>query len=215
MSFIVQKERGRVLARWFSAAGEIAYFSLRVQGLRAEIEFPSDWHERRRTWVRLGFGLGCFAFSVPYRGEVVDDDGQCSGPTYGFVFFDDLLMIHYGKSRSRISESKTKYINMPWSWRHREHKVLGEPQSLPFTYQLKNGEVQHRVATIKPEVRQWHRWWLPSVMTRRYIDVMFDAEVGEQSGSWKGGVTGCSYDSKAGESPQETLLRMQRDKEFA
>ena len=39
-------------------------------------------------------------------------------------------------------------------------------------------------------------------------------EVGKKKGSWKGGCIGCSYDLKPGETPEECLKRMEKEREF-
>ena len=39
-------------------------------------------------------------------------------------------------------------------------------------------------------------------------------EVGKKKGSWKGGCIGCSYDSKPGETPEECLKRMEKERKF-
>lgn len=191
---------------------EIAYLVLGIRGLKAEIEFPSDWHEERRAWVRLGFGLFTLAFSFPWR-WVVPDEYQCSGPTYGFSFFMDGLHLHWGKCKGKRTDPM-KVIQMPWGWRHRKHEILGQPESHPYTYLLRSGEVQERIATIKPEKRLWLRPWLPFRRESRYIDIEFNGEVGERSGSWKGGCIGCSFDMLAGESPLDALRRMELSRKF-
>lgn len=214
MRFALEKERGGYLLRCWSKdyrEGEIAYAVLGLRGPRMEIEFPSDWHEHRRAWVRIGLGLIKIAFSFPWR-KTVPDDGQCSGPTYGFYFFEDHLVLEYGKDSSR--KMRKLFINLPWSWKHREHKVLGRKQEWPYQYVLESGEVQNRIATIQPEMRRWTRWWLPWSKTRHYIDVQFDGEVGEETGSWKGGTLGCGYEMRKDESPRECLRRMERERKF-
>lgn len=90
-------------------------------------------------------------------------------------------------------------------------------KTYPYTYQLETGEVQNREATLKVEEREWRlNWfmWLPIWKTRKYIDIKFNDEVGERSGSWKGGVTGCSYEMRHGELPEQALRRMERDRKF-
>ena len=191
---------------------EIAYLVLGIRGLKAEIEFPSDWHEERRAWVRLGFGLFTLAVSFPWR-WVVPDEYQCSGPTYGFSFFMDGLYLHWGKCKGKRTDPM-KVIQMPWGWRHRKHEILGQPESHPYTYLLRSGEVQERIATIKPEKRLWLRPWLPFRRESRYIDVEFNAEVGERSGSRKGGCIGCDFEMLAGESPLGALRRMELSRKF-
>ena len=206
------KERDCYLARVFGRDGEIAYATLGIHGLQAEIEFPSDWHEQRRAWVRLGFGIGKIAFSFPWS-KVVPDHYQCSGPTYGIQFYADLLWIKYGKSKGTRDDPRIS-INLPWHWRHCEHKILTEPETHPYMYILRSGEVQNRQATIKVETRRWQRWWLPFRRVSRTIDVRFDDEVGERTGSWKGGCIGCSLEMLPNESPLDTLRRMERERKF-
>lgn len=213
MQIRVQTERDGWLVRVFGREGEIAWAAAGLSGLRAEIEFPSDWHEQRRAWVRLGFGLCRVAFSFPWS-TVVPDEDQCSGPAYGFIFFADGLHLHWGKCTGRRGDPMT-IIAMPWAWRHREHKILSAPEQHPYTYVLRSGDVQTRTATIQAESRCWTRPWVPWRKLSRYIDVRFSDEVGERAGSWKGGCLGCGYEMKPGESPLDTLRRMERERTFA
>lgn len=88
----------------------------------------------------------------------------------------------------------------------------------PYVYKLKNREQQIRTATIKVEEREWRpKWFMWTNLfshIRRSLDVEFSEEVGERSGSWKGGTIGCSYDMKSGESPYECLMRMEQERVF-
>lgn len=192
---------------------EYGYITLGLRGLQAEIEFPSDWHEEKRGWVRLGLGLGSINVSFPWS-KTVPDEGQCSGPRYGFQFYEDLMWIRWGKSTGRFKTDPCKAIYMPWAWKHRKHEVLTEPETHPYTYTLRSGEVQQRTATIKHDRRVWTRWWLPFRRVSNAIDVTFSDEVGERSGSWKGGVIGCGYEMKSGETPLQTLRRMESKRKF-
>ena len=212
MRFRLERDNKKPLLRVFGRDGEIAWATLGISGLQAEIEFPSDWHEQRRAWVRFGFGFGKVAFSFPWS-KTVPDECQCSGPTYGFMFYEDLLFIRYGKEKGTKDDPKT-VIHMPWYWKHIKHEVLSEPETHPYTYKLRSGEIQERTATIKAEQRTWTRWWLPFRRVWRYIDVEFSGEVGERSGSWKGGCIGCSYEMQPGESPLQALRRMEVERKF-
>lgn len=133
----------------------------------------------------------------------------------------------------------TKFVHMPWDWKHISHEVrrpdgtwvpyVGtyekdkEPDgrwlgTYPYRYVLKSGEVQDRTATVYVDRHEW-RWkclkWLPWFAKKRVsIDVMFDDEVGERSGSWKGGTIGCGWDLRKGETPEQSLRRMEREREF-
>lgn len=208
-----ERDRNSLLVRAFlDRWSEFAYLVLGIRGLQLQIEFPSDWHEQRRAWVRIGFGLGLLAFSFPWP-TVVDDEYQCSGPTYGFTFFGDGLHLHWGKCKG-TRDDPIKIVPMPWQWRHRLHEVLTEPQQHSYTYRLRSGELQHRVATVHVERRTWVRPWFPWKRVVRSISVDFDHEVGERTGSWKGGVTGCGYEMRRDETALETLRRMERERKF-
>ncbi len=236
MRFKVETERRRLMLRCWSKdyrQGEIAYAVLGLRGPRLEIEFPSDWHEHRRAWIRLGVGLLSVSFSFPWR-RTVPDQGQCSGPTYGFYFFEDHLVLQWGKTTGRRGDPQ-KFINMPWAWEHVRHSYLhsngtvhhnalnGEyeappetKEAHPYIYVLRDRTIQHRTATINGEEREW-RWfkWLPwPRKVSRTINIEFDQEVGERTGSWKGGTTGCGYEWKRGETMVQALRRMERQREF-
>lgn len=133
--------------------------------------------------------------------------------------------------------ARTKIIHMPWAYSHYRTDILmadgswyrkgrrewGDVQGQfseqhPYTYTLKNGTVQERTATIDVDEMEWRwRWfmWLPFPrLVKRCIGVKFNDEVGERTGSWKGGCTGCGYQMLAGESPLDTLRRMERERKF-
>lgn len=212
--FAAERERGSLLLRMWWRWIECAYIAFALRGLQFEVEFPSDWHEHRNGWVRIGLGLMTIAFAFPWK-WTVPDEGQCSGPRYGFAFHGDALWLYFGKSTGR-SRDPRRYIawDMPWAWRHREHEILGEPEQHPYRYVLRSGEVQERIASIKPERRLWTRPWLPHKRESRYINIDFNDEVGERSGSWKGGVMGCSFDMLPNETPADALRRMEAERKF-
>lgn len=86
-----------------------------------------------------------------------------------------------------------------------------------YRYQLKNGTIQERKATIHVERRTWRmRWWplLPFKKVSTAIDVRFNDEVGEGTGSWKGGTVGCGYDMLPNETGFDCLKRMERERKF-
>lgn len=91
-------------------------------------------------------------------------------------------------------------------------------QTLPYRYVLHSGEIQNVNATISVDEMEWRwRWfsWLPwPRKVRRSIDIDFSGEVGERTGSWKGGCTGCSYELRPDESPASALKRMMNERKF-
>lgn len=88
----------------------------------------------------------------------------------------------------------------------------------PYTYVLKSGEAQHRIATVSKRRHVlaysafkrigWPRW------IKESINIEFDGEVGERSGSWKGGCIGCGYDLQPDETIGAALRRMERERVF-
>lgn len=235
LRFAVEKERRGLLFRCWYRHVERAWLSLQICGLAANIETPSDWHEEHLVWLHVGLGFFRFGLSLPWNGRIVPDNGQCSGPRYGFQFFEDILWIYYGKDKSWS-------FYMPWHWKHQWHRILmadgtwkqvgesklgaenkdGEPwnwtdkwqETHPYRYCLKNWTIQERAATIGVEERCWTRFWIPWKNVDKYIDVKFSDEVGEQTGSWKGGTIGCGYSMKPDESPLECLRRMEVERKF-
>lgn len=131
-----------------------------------------------------------------------------------------------------------KFWHMPWEWKHFRTDVRrpdgswatrvqsyekGEPDgrevsTLPYRYVLRSGEVQERTATVYVERMEWRRkWtrWLPLfAKVRTSIDVAFNDEVGERTGSWKGGCIGCGWNMLPGETAEQTLRRMERERVF-
>lgn len=93
-----------------------------------------------------------------------------------------------------------------------------------YRYTLDNGTVQERTATVYVEEMEW-RWrmipgfrWLAALpcfrKVRRSIDFTFSDEVGERTGSWKGGCISSGETMLPGETPEHTFRRMERDRRF-
>lgn len=164
---------------------------------------------------------------------------------YGFYLYPDLhnwqdTCFYFGKDRSW-----RWYMPWTYNWESTEHldhdlknvivyEVKGKRDSwfaydkqrqeyeknhskvYDYTYTLKNGEVQHRKASVTIERRTWYMrgWpWKKQIIT--CIDVSFDGEVGERTGSWKGGTIGCSYEMLPNETPEQCLRRMESEREFS
>jgi hypothetical protein len=91
-------------------------------------------------------------------------------------------------------------------------------EEYPYLYVLKSGEVQNRTAKIYVERMKWRPRCLFRTRllekTRESISVEFNDEVGERTGSWKGGTIGCSWELLKGESPQQALRRMEAERKF-
>jgi hypothetical protein len=160
-------------------------------------------------------------------------------PNFGYDFdkWDrSWKFYYYGRAFWFCWGEKCKCWHMPWSWEHVRHEVmfpdgLRKPpgdswkrddgriiEHYNYTYTRENGEIQHRIATVYEDEREWRwRWfqWLP--WPRRIshcIDVSFDEQIGEKVDTWKGGCVGCGYEMKPGESMEDTLRRMERERKF-
>lgn len=115
---------------------------------------------------------------------------------------------------SETTKNRKRFLD---SYEERKRVEASVSRDYKYAYILKNRSIQSRTATVHVS-RMTHRarWWpiIPIQKTRTYIDVSFDQEVGEETGSWKGGCIGCSYEMKWGESPERCLSRMEHEREF-
>lgn len=186
-------------------------------GLELNIEFPSDWHDDQSAMIRFCLFWGRMALYIPWF-KRYKDHHQCKGPQFGFsvAFLEEwnpTLFLYYGNDTDKID--RTKIIYGPWSWGSAVRTWRSvKSEVFEYTYMLKSGEVQRRTATVRKEEREWRRYWLPSRRIEKTIDVRFNKEVGEKTGSWKGGVLGCGYNLKDGESAEQCLRRMERERTF-
>jgi hypothetical protein len=90
-------------------------------------------------------------------------------------------------------------------------------ETYDYTYTLKSGKLQHRKATVYVSRMTWRMLWYPILPFKKVstsIDVTFNDEVGDRAGSWKGGCIGCGYEMLRGETPLETLRRMESERKF-
>jgi hypothetical protein len=103
-------------------------------------------------------------------------------------------------------------------WYTDEIKNLLWKEEYDYKYTLRDGEVQDRKANITVEQREWRpKWFMWTSLfnkIRTDIDVEFSDEVGERTGSWKGGCIGCSWGLLPGETPYECLKRMEAERIF-
>ncbi len=166
---------------------------------------------------------------------------SCEWRQYGFYFYGEGKKMF--DSFWLCLGSKSKCFYMPWSWEWVrtsnlrrdytwEHETRGNRKDFykekwneiilyeeyPYTYTLKSGIVQNRIARIKTEEMEWRWWWFTwskfPRLIRKSISVEFSDEVGERTGSWKGGTTGCSYGLLPNETPLECLRRMEKERKF-
>lgn len=130
-----------------------------------------------------------------------------------------------------------KSFNFPWAWKFDKREVLHKNgwrkeergddfwdkekwkneiilEKFPYKYALKSGEVQERIATVYQERRYWKNWFGVGKKKVQFLEIEFSDEVGERTGSWKGGCIGCGYEMKKGEKTVDTLKRMEKERKF-
>jgi hypothetical protein len=125
------------------------------------------------------------------------------------------LMLNNGKFINDIKGSKKRLSFYEDKWKDPQVVFI---ETHPYKYILKNGKVQERLATIRVEEMEWRRYYTMFTplfnRVRRSIDVKFSDEVGERTGSWKGGCVGCGYTMLPNETPLECLRRMEKERKF-
>lgn len=89
---------------------------------------------------------------------------------------------------------------------------------LGYRYTLKSGRVQERTARLSISERGYCPWFLAwtdlPLIKYTSLDIDFSDEVGDQTGTWKGGVTGTSETMRRGETVYATFRRFERDRKF-
>ena len=202
--------------------------------LAAELIFTGDDGDEWPWMIHLHFlPFGLFLhfplkFTPPSKRERWMREWQ----RWGFSLCDDAVHFHWNE--------RTEIWNLPWfSSVHQRHEVrradgswapfIGswEPEKgqdgreefvYPYAYKLRSGQIQDRTATVFVERRAWRpkglTWTGLFEKQRQSIDVQFDDEVGERTGSWKGGCVGCGWDMLPDEGPEQTLRRMEAERKF-
>lgn len=193
----------------------------------------------QRWAVSIALGWGLIHFYLPFKTKLKEG---CSLPDYGFAIHDGIFWIHiggdYDESIGQVQGRQWISWNLPFfsyqfdghcivskdfdwvkmdnglrSWDFKKDGAYIETHS--YTYTLESGEVQHRIATCSIEKRKWHRKWFPFLTkVRQEIDIDFSDEVGERTGSWKGGTMGCSYEMLPNDTIETCLRRMEQERKF-
>ena len=201
------------------------HFSLHIHlgwpNIFIRLPFLRRWHrdprEMMESWgflffekaIHLHWGSRCKVVHLPWAWE---------WQRWSILMADGRSWVHEMQGYNvRHGKVPVELPIRPKSW-FRFHDLPRWEWTSPYRYVLRSGEVQERTATISITEGEW-RWralqWLPwPRKIRRSIDVKFDNEVGERSGSWKGGVLGCSYHLLPGEMAEECLRRMERERKF-
>lgn len=127
---------------------------------------------------------------------------------YGFYIFDRIFFFCWGDT--------LKSWILPFVNYELEKRInIGEPQTLDYQYRLNSGKVQYRKARCTKERMVWKMKWVPFIKKYQTImNVELDDEVGEETGSWKGGALGFGDEMKPGETMRECLTRIEKERKF-
>jgi len=135
---------------------------------------------------------------------------------------DKNVMLMKDNSWKRVSElCEGRPHNMQWypHWQKEGPAPIPEDDRwsaiYDYEYTLRSGKVQKRRAFVYIESRTWKRKWFPfSKMTKKALNFEFSDEVGERTGSWKGGAISSSIDMEKEEQPLQAFRRMEKDRKF-
>lgn len=151
---------------------------------------------------------------------------------WGFSHGDDAVNFHWNEhytiwnlpwfssvfQRHEVRRADGSWVPYVGSYEHDKEPDGRELSTFPYTYKLKCGEMQYRTATVYVDRMAWRRrgftWTRLFEKERQSISVAFSDEVGERTGSWKGGCVGCGWTMLPGETAGQTLRRMERERVF-
>lgn len=222
--------------KWiFESKWLIFYFTFNF-----DLSFEICGYFDNRPRIILGLIFFRLTLILPFRNKWTD---ECDSPKWGIAYHGSTFWIYRGGKGNLNGGNKWWTLDAPWRWQWVrtsnlrkdgawEHETKGNSKDFykdkwkgiiwneihPYTYVLKNGTVQNRNATIKVAEREWRlHWlkWLPIIKKiSKVIEIDFDGEVGERTGSWKGGTVGCSYPLLPHETPLECLRKMEKERKF-
>lgn len=203
--------------------------------LAAEIIYTGCDGEDRWPWLlHVHFLLlsAFIHFPLRFTPKSRREAWQREWQRWGFSLCDDALHLNWNESsrvwwlpwfhkvhqRHEVRRPDGSWVPFVGSWKADKQPDGREELTFPYTYKLRSGTVQNRTATVYVERRAWRpKWfqWAPLFeKSRQSISVEFNDEVGQRSGSWKGGCIGCGYTMLPGETAEQTLRRMERERVF-
>lgn len=185
-----------------------------------------------------------FLIRLPFKNSDDDRwANECDSPWWGFRIYASRLFIGLG-GQGNMRGNKCKAYRIPFFYLEHyknwikivtgefveEEELIDNNRAHYQTYTdnpliakkqaeyIDSYDNEKVVATFWEERREWRRyglmWCKLFNLTRHYIEVEFNKEVGSMKGSWKGGCLACNYNMLPGESAYDTLKRMERERKF-
>jgi hypothetical protein len=191
---------------------------------------------------RINLDLFFFSLTIilPFRNKWTD---ECVPPKWGIAYHNSIFWIYKGGKGNLKGGNKWWSFYAPWYWKIYQTRMMRQDGSweiegsrdykqfydekwnnvlmyktFDYKYALESGEIQFRKATIIQREREWRlNWfmWLPIKKVYKDIKIEFDDEIGEGTGSYKGGTTGCNYEMLKGETDLQCLRRMEKERKFS
>ena len=211
-SFQVQLHRGAYFNQRYAITLALGYGVLHVK-----LPFKTKLREGC-DMPKYGIAIHNDTFWI-YKGGFYDESiGQVQDRNSSWAWY--LPFFSYEFDGHWVQDKNRQWVLMgnrhndgPEAWKFREVDAYTETHH--YQYTLQSGKVQERTATCSIEKRKWHRKWFPFLTrTSQFIDIEFSDEVGERSGSWKGGTIGCSCEMMPADTIESCLRRMEKERKF-
>jgi hypothetical protein len=222
-----RENHGEYRARWGSMATDRCQFALQLclfeDGYSLNLAF---------LWLAVYINLPFLRRWVRDPEEIMESWGASYSMEYGIHMrwarrykFIVMPWRNWEQISHDVLRPDGRWVPFVGSWEESQDHRLGgkEPdgrhvETHPYKYMLSSGEVQERTATVHAErrIRRLKWLWWTSLFQRvtHAIDVSFSDEVGDRSGSWKGGCIGCGWELKPDETIECCLKRMERERKF-
>ena len=133
-----------------------------------------------------------------YKNKNGHSDVKCIYMPWTYDFYRISFLTHDGwftcleSDRRKARKRGENTFEYPYNLRDDDQRLI--KKEFPFRYVTKQGEVQDTTATVFMEEREWRPKWLRWTnlfrTVRTTLNIEFKDEMGNQRGSWKGGVLG-------------------------
>lgn len=163
--------------------------------------FEEDVNNPQPKYGFYLYGEGKFFDSFwYYRNKDGRSHAKCIEMPWTLDFYRRSYLTHDGwldcfeSERRKARERGEDTYKHPYYLYNDDERLI--KKEFPFRYVTKSGEVQDTVASCYMEEMEWRPKWLKWTklfnLVKTSLDIQFKDEMGNQRGSWKGGVMGVS-----------------------
>lgn len=198
---------------WLSLNVLFKWECVRALRKRFRERFGYGGREISLRYNDAAFWWTCFANDDHSRKDPWWQHGSIYMPWHPQHIFTEILSIDLRKVVFR--EESGKRLGWPEGFQQRQKAEAANSLVATYTYVRNNGERQERVATVHVErMGHGYRWLRYPFHVRTSIWVSLNGEIGESTGSWKGGTTGFGTTLRRGERVIDALRRMENERRF-